>query len=314
MRANRLDEARILLEGALAHARAYELPAPTIRASNNLAVVYESADRYSAAYEAATGGLEVARRVGDRVWESVFLAGPISALALTGRWDEATARVPRIEEVLPTVRGRRTRRPCSRSQSTAGEATSWKREPASRSPRGSRTVPSRARTGYRYHEAHILRAEGKPREALEVLEPNLASSDLGITFLTIKLSVVEALEAAFALGDSDRIEELVAMIESLRPGERPPLLDAHARRFRAKLSGDEAGFEAAADRFRKLEMPFWLAVTELEHAELLAEQGRETEAESLLGEAREIFERLEAKPWLERATALGSEPQAQVPA
>jgi tetratricopeptide (TPR) repeat protein len=167
-------------------------------------------------------------------------------------------------------------------------------------------------TGYRFHEAQVLRAEGKPRDALEVLEPALATDELGITFLTKKLAFVEALEAAFECGDSDRLEELLVMIESLRPGERPPLLDAHARRFRAKLSGDEAGFEAAASRFRKLEMPFWLAVTELEHAERLLELGQVADAEPLLAEAREIFARLEARPWLERATALGPEQPAEV--
>ena len=34
----------------------------------------------------------------------------------------------------------------------------------------------------------------------------------------------------------------------------------------------------------------------------------------LLAEAREIFERLEAKPWLERAAGVGPEQAAQVPA
>ena len=104
------------------------------------------------------------------------------------------------------------------------------------------------------------------------------------------------------------------MIESLRPGERPPLLDAHARRFRSKLSGDVSGFEAATERFRKLEMPFWLAVTELEHAEVLADQGRAADAELLLADAREIFGRLEARPWLERAAALRPEQPAEIPA
>jgi tetratricopeptide (TPR) repeat protein len=313
-RTNRLTESRILLEGALATARAHDLPAPTIRAFNNLAVVYESADRYSAAYDAAAGGLEVARRVGDRVWEAIFLAGPISALALTGRWDEAIARVVEIEDVV----GGGTRAPDTTAtfsiaidcwRGNIAEARAHLEEVA-----WLKDSEIQARTGYRFHEAQVLRAEGKPREALEVLEPTLATDELGITFLTMKLSVVEALEAAFECGDFDRLEELLVMIESLRPGERPPLLDAHAHRFRSKLSGDEAGYAAAADRFRKLEMTFWLALTELEHAELLAEQGRGAQAESLLAEAREIFEWLEARPWLERVLAVGPEPQAQVPA
>ena len=62
----------------------------------------------------------------------------------------------------------------------------------------------------------------------------------------------------------------------------------------------------AAGIFREFGLPFWLAVTQLEHGEWLVEQGRAQEAEPLLGEARETFERLEAKPWLERVVAVGS--------
>ncbi len=311
-RSNRLEEARILLEGSLATARAHDLPAPTIRAVNNLAVVHESADRFRAAFDICSDGLEVSRRIGDRIWEEIFLIGPISALTLIGRWDEAFARAAEGDGVL----GEATRAPdgvptfliaidCWRGNLEAArrrlEDVAWLSE-----------GEVQAWTGYRVHEAQVLRAEGKPREALETLESVLAVDEVGMTFLTKKLAAVEALEAAFECGDMERLEELLVMIESLRPGERPPLLDAHARRFRSKLAGDVSGFEAATARFRKLEMPFWLAVTELEHAELLAGQGRGAEAEPLLAEAREIFARLEAAPWLERVRALGPEPQAQV--
>ena len=47
-------------------------------------------------------------------------------------------------------------------------------------------------------------------------------------------------------------------------------------------------------------MPFWLAVTLLEHAEWLAGRGQPSHAEPLLAEAREIFERLGVRPWLDR--------------
>ncbi|MGH3080486.1 MAG: hypothetical protein ACRDNH_05045 [Gaiellaceae bacterium] len=52
--------------------------------------------------------------------------------------------------------------------------------------------------------------------------------------------------------------------------------------------------------FRELAVPFPLGVTRLEHAEWLTVQGRPEEAELLFGEARELFERLDAKRWLER--------------
>jgi hypothetical protein len=47
-----------------------------------------------------------------------------------------------------------------------------------------------------------------------------------------------------------------------------------------------------------------MAVTLVEHGEWLIAQGRPEEASSLLDEAREIFERLEARPWVERVNTL----------
>jgi len=315
MQTNRLAEARILLEGARATAVAHDLPAATIRAINNLAVIMESVDDYRAGVNLANEGLTLARRIGDRVWEAVFLAGPISALVILGRWDEAVGRADEVDEAVQDT----TRAPdtvpiflavaeCARGDVAGArarvETDRWLCD----------SDDPQAWTSYRALEAHVLRTEGKPREALDVVAPVLESSDLGITFLTIKLAFIEALEAAFEIGDAARLEALLERIESLRPGERPPLLDAHARRFRAKLSADVSGFAAAAERFRKLEMPFWLGVTQLEHAERLLELDSTAEAEPLLAEAREIFARLEAKPWRDRATDRGPEQRAEVPA
>jgi hypothetical protein len=57
-----------------------------------------------------------------------------------------------------------------------------------------------------------------------------------------------------------------------------------------------------------------LGVAQLEHAEWLLGQERPDEAQPLLDEARETFQRLEARPWLERADAAVAAPQASVPA
>jgi hypothetical protein len=51
-------------------------------------------------------------------------------------------------------------------------------------------------------------------------------------------------------------------------------------------------------------MPFRLAVTQLEHAEWLARNREEAEAEPLLQDAEETFSRLRATPWLERLYAV----------
>jgi hypothetical protein len=75
----------------------------------------------------------------------------------------------------------------------------------------------------------------------------------------------------------------------------------------------EPGLERAAEIFRGLGVPFYLAVAELDRGEWLSGQGRSGEAEPLLSEAQEIFERLGAAPWLERLASVRRgrpEPQA----
>jgi hypothetical protein len=104
------------------------------------------------------------------------------------------------------------------------------------------------------------------------------------------------------------------MVEELPPGLRPPFLEAQAHRFRARISDDEAGFKAAAAGFREYDFPFWLALAQLEHGEWLAAHGRTDEAGPLLAEAREIFERLGATPWLARVEAAEAVPRAEVQA
>ena len=119
--------------------------------------------------------------------------------------------------------------------------------------------------------------------------------------------VVTNFEAAFALGDLGKVDELLGSLERERPSGVPPHLQAQSARFRARrawLMGDaalvEPGFKAAAGMFREIGLPFPLAETLIEHGEWLVQQGRPTDAEPLLREAREIFERLKAKPWLDR--------------
>ena len=62
----------------------------------------------------------------------------------------------------------------------------------------------------------------------------------------------------------------------------------------------EPSFAAAADGFRELSMPFHVAVTQLELGEWLVSSDRAEEARGLLSEAREVFERLRARPWIEQ--------------
>ena len=102
----------------------------------------------------------------------------------------------------------------------------------------------------------------------------------------------------------------------LPPGHSPQFLEAHSSRFRARLAAHRADlneadrlFRRAGGLFRELAFPFYLAVILLERGEWLMTQDRGEEAQPLLAEARETFERLQAKPWLERAAQAALTPR-----
>ncbi len=80
---------------------------------------------------------------------------------------------------------------------------------------------------------------------------------------------------------------------------------------RGEEKGALAGYKTAAGLFRELSAPFWLAVTLLEHGEWLLTQERGGETEQMFAEACEIFERLQAAPWLQRAEAARARVGAQ---
>ena len=156
------------------------------------------------------------------------------------------------------------------------------------------------RSCYLGSRAALRRAEGRFSEALADGEATIeVGHTLGMWAQAPKQGLVEAMEAAFALGESAKLEELLASIEQVPAGSRPPYLEPTARRLRGRLAGDAAGYEDAAGRFRELGMPFWLAVTLLEHGELDGPTSRCSH------EARELFERLE-RPTLARPRSTAS--------
>ncbi len=154
----------------------------------------------------------------------------------------------------------------------------------------------------------VLGAEGKPAEALVTIRRILADGRrLPVRHPFGKLSLVRGVEAALEADDLEAAEAILGEWEPLRPVDRTPFLDAQHARLAARLAArrgadpDDSETTRAEGILRELEMQFHLSVTLLEHGERLAEQGRADEAEPLLAEAYEIFDRLQARPWLERA-------------
>jgi hypothetical protein len=238
-----------------------------------------------------------------------MLAGRISTIVLLGRWDEAL-------ELVADVAAAGLVGVASEAQLLyVVEVDCWRGQLEQARARldghpAALTEDLQARLPYKIHEAMVLRTAGDARAGLEVIDRELtrAIDELGVSEVTPKLMLVEALEAAFEAGDRSKLEQLLGTIEQLRPGQRPPMLAAHAARFRAKIASGtteaEALFQRAEQMFHEYELPFWLAVTQLEHGEWLVGQLRPAEAESLVADARETFERLDASPWVERANAV----------
>jgi tetratricopeptide (TPR) repeat protein len=104
---HRMREGTVLLEGALAIALENDLHSAALRAYNNLGAFLWVLGKFRAALANAGRGLELARRVGDRQWESTFLAGPSGFLMMLGRWDEALSLAAEAEALSPNefVRG-----------------------------------------------------------------------------------------------------------------------------------------------------------------------------------------------------------------
>ena len=313
-------EARLLLEGALARARAAELHGATWRASNNLGVLLEQADLYPETVELSVGDESRARQRGDLEGLAVARYGAISGLLELGRWDEVLTRVAQAA----TLRASRYALAecvfaafvlCEQGDVAAAETLllehEWQRD--SEAPEMG--------AGFAAVEARVQRARNRPAEALAAAERGVGRrNELGFANLRFKFSLGETLEAAFELGDDAKAVELLALVDDLLPGELTPSLEALRARFRARLAARrgehadvEPGFRRAETLYADHGVLFRLAVVRLEHAEWLAGQGRGEEAQPLLVAAREAFAELGAAPWLERVAA-ASAARSPVPA
>jgi predicted ATPase/class 3 adenylate cyclase len=316
----RPETALALYTHSLKLALEHDLPTAAFRAYNNLGDCFNQFDRYEDALEYDEKGIALARKVGNREQEWRLLLESCYALLLTGRWDEALARAAEVPELRlaewplyqPTIAEILVHR---------GELAEARRLLAVDS-RGEGSADVQERAMQAAGRALLLRAEGNLDEALAAAEEAAdAMRVLHTRHEAVRRGFVEALEAALAFGRMDKVEELLARIDALRPGELSAFLDGHRSRFRARLAAVqgrarevEPGFKVAGRVFREYGLVFWLAVTQLEHGEWLVGQGRSEEAEPLLAEARETFERLEATPWLERLAAAQPQKRTQIPA
>ena len=247
-------------------------------------------DWYREALAYLDESLALARRVGNRPQEWGVLSERTYPLLMLGEWDEVVAiRSDFTQEqidsggvILSLLQS------AVEVYAHRGELDEANRL-LSQFARLEHSSDLQDRASYLGAVAVLRRMEGRLEDALAagvaIME---VVPTLGLSQQDVKHAIVDALEAALALGDTARADELFAFVDGTPAGHRPPYIDAHVQRLRARLARDAGGFDAAAQRFRELESPFSLAVTLLDKAETVGDDEARTEA-------LEIFDRLGAK-------------------
>jgi tetratricopeptide (TPR) repeat protein len=310
----RSEESIALLKHALELALENDLPWAALRAHTNLGDTLARRERFDEALENHRATAALAARVGGTRWQRMSLADSAYVLGVRGSWDEALENAAEIlgDSQVGYVWGLFSL--VSEVYIPRG-ALDKAQDLLAALSRTESSADVQERTAYAAAKAALVRATGSPSEALATAEAALDEIDtLGATSQAMRFAFLEALESALALGDLEKVEMRIAQIDGLRPRERSAFLRAQAARFRALVAAArgehdsvEQGFKTAEQILLEHGMPFRLAVVQLEHAEWLRSRSRSEEAELLLAEAREIFERLGAKPWLERANQASTE-------
>jgi class 3 adenylate cyclase/tetratricopeptide (TPR) repeat protein len=317
----RPQECVALLEYALKIALENDIPSASLRAYFNLAELALQYDRFEESCEYVERGLALARTVGSGFWERRFLGQTYPFYAL-GEWDKILANIDELPlDLLHHERGAfsvlRLVGPLVHLH--RGNPVDARRVFDVIAEIGlSADVQERAQ--HAAGLAAFLHYDGRHEEALTAAEEALSRrEDLGAGSEPFRESFVTSVSCVQALGETDRAQELLGLVEQIPRGKVPQYLHAHFSRLRAYLAAQaddtptaEASYKRASATFRELGVPLWLGGTLLEYCEWLVTQDRAAEAEPLLSEARVIFERLEAKPWLERIERVSG--AARVPA
>jgi class 3 adenylate cyclase/tetratricopeptide (TPR) repeat protein len=306
----RRREAEMLLRAAAALALEQGSSDRAATALGNLSDLAFGHDRYQDALGYLEQSLELARRAGDR--PNIWFATSESTYALyhLGRWDEAMAAFAELPvEQLPSghvlISPLTSVLPIHLHRGELEDGRTLRDIYA----RLEDSVDVQERSCFAAGCGILAVAEGRYDEALRWAETAVATEGLmGAWPQNVKLGLLAAVEAALVLGRRDKVEELLRLIEGQPAGMRTPLMAAHAHRFRGRMTADadvaEAEFAAAERLLADLGIPFWLAATQLEHAEALVAHGGDGDIRDLVDASRATFERLRAAPWLERLESL----------
>ena len=291
---HRPHEAGALLQEAIRVARAHDLSQALLRAQFNFSGLAIEHDRLDEARDTLVDALAHARLRGDRAWESNILGQLGEVLVLMGEWDEAWEMLKPLDK--STVRESLRLSPSIGLLVPRG-LIAEARQFLERAAELADSTDKQTQAIYFECDAQVYNAEGRHGDALQAAR---RACELWRTLNQPHYEVISyavAIDSALALGETERAAVLLQQLQAMPAVERRKFVDAHADRLSAKLASTRGeapagAFAAAAETFRELSMPYWRAVTLCEAAEAgIADGG---------SEARTIFQRLGAQPWLER--------------
>ena len=212
-------EALALLPYALQVALENDKPSASLRAYFNLADTLCHVDRYEEAATAVREGLALARRVGNRQQEWQFLGQVYPQFAL-GAWDELVSMIDEIprehwSEVRPSWAGILFGATVNAFRGRPDDAEAFFRLCAEMES----SADHQERAAFHLGRADLLLMAGDPAGALEAAERAFAEREtMGFSQEYTKQAFVTAVSAALELGDVDRAEELLSVVEALPPG------------------------------------------------------------------------------------------------
>ncbi len=305
----RPNESLGLMRQALALAEEANIPRGAMRAHMNLSYLLFLAGKRDEAERVIERGIALARRRGDRVWELSLTANLVSSYFTTGRWEEVELVIAEMPE-----EGRLTDDPVQAAMMLAVAEMALHRGELERIPELAAGYAAWDETGYTvaagirtWARVLIAQAEGRHDDALSECESVLRDGTHRDDPEAVAILLERGCESAKHDGDAETLAKLIDLATSISTTVSPSFeADVRLQRARlAALQGEaEPPFGEAVAALRDAEVPFGVATALLEQAEWLDEQGRKDEAAPLLVEAREVFERLRARPSLERLDAL----------
>ena len=311
---HRPRESEALLRQALAIALDADLVSEALRAYNNILVALDSHDRVEEMAPVTEEALALARRRGDRFWETRLAANLVEDHRLTGEWDEAVT----LGETIDFGEGTADVGLAVAVYSLLEIAVDRGDEERARSLLA--RLPMDVESSDQQQRSLALGRHQVEAELDGEYQRALAAVDSGIR-LTLEVrnaGVIADLLAhaclyARASGDHARALAASAAVDSLPANAHTRAMDSQLYRLRANAAaaaGDDASaaeaYGIALANARNLGYRYWLSPVLYDYGRWLVISGREEEGRPLLDEAREHFEHMRATSWLDKLDSLAA--------